>query len=234
MKKILISLIGLISVIGMVACNDEPTEVRHERKVFYTVSESAGLPTFSGTTVHLTTDSEWDALLDHFCDYAQNGNQVTFCSSVSGSQAKSQSKDTPTSITTADREELKSWMKEMEKAGRTVQVTFDEDNGTWNGRAYANLGEEEVQETQTYSGTLVFVPAPVLEVPPIGGVVWAMQVNADSTLIITLHGMMMWTDSIDDNMRLLQGAMMTLDGAAGTYTDLENNTFMTIGLHVEE
>ena len=232
MKKILVSLIGLISIFGIVACNDDDTEVRQERKVFYTVSEVAGIPAFSGTTVSLATDAEWETLLDRFCDYTLNGEQVTFYSSVSSHQAKISAKDTPTTITTADRDALKEWMKEMEKAGKTVRITYD--NGTWNGTAYANLGQDDMQQTQMYTGTLVFVPAPVLEVPPMGGVAWAMQVSADSTLIITLHGMMMWSDSIDDNMRLIQGATMSLEGVAGQHIDLENNTFMTIGLRVEE
>ena len=234
MKKILISLIGLIGILGFVACDDETPEVRQERKVFYTHSEGAGLPAFSGTTVRLTTDAEWDALLDRFCDYAQDGEQVTFYSTNSNYQAKGNSSATPTSITTADREELKAWMKEMEKIGKTVQVTFDEGSGTWNGRAYANLGQGDMQESKTYTGTMVFVPTPVLETPPLGGVVWAMQVNADSTLIIAIHGMTMWNDSIDDNMRLLEGATMTFEGVAGSHIDLEGNPFMTISLNVEE
>lgn len=234
MKKILVSLIGLISIFGIVACNDDDTEVRQERKVFYTVSEVAGIPAFSGTTVSLATDAEWETLLDRFCDYTLNGEQVTFYSSVSSHQAKISAKDTPTTITTADRDALKEWMKEMEKIGKTVQVTYNEGNGTWSGRAYVNLGQDDMQEASFYTGTLAFVPAPALEVPSMGGVVWAMQVSADSTLIITVHGMLMWFDSIDDNMRLLEGATVSLEGVVGTHTDLENNQFMTIGLNVEE
>ena len=223
----------LAAVMLFAACGEKKPDVNIERDIFYTVADQPSLAVLGagGSTVHLITDAEWDALLDRFCDYSQSGEQVMFCS-VGRQQSKGNTTTAPTSITTTDRETLKTWMKEMEKAGKTVRITYD--NGTWNGTAYANLGQDDMQQTQMYTGTLVFVPAPVLEVPPMGGVAWAMQVSADSTLIITLHGMMMWSDSIDDNMRLIQGATMSLEGVAGQHIDLENNTFMTIGLHVEE
>jgi hypothetical protein len=39
-------------------------------------------------------------------------------------------------FSTTNREEMKNWMKEMEKEGRTVVVTYS--NGTWSGMAYAS------------------------------------------------------------------------------------------------
>ena len=229
MRKINV-LIVLMGLMGFVGCQKENTgtDTDHKRDIFYSVNGSIA-SVFSGTTAHLNTESEFDALLDRFCNYAQGGAQVMFCSTHTGQ--KGTSTDTPTSISTTDREELKAWMKEMEKAGKTVNVTYD--NGTWNGRAYANLGSDDMQEAQMYSGTLTFIPIPVLEEPPLEGVVLAMQVD-DNPLIITLHGMMMWFDSIDDNMRLIEGAMMNLEGVVGTHTDLNGNTFMTFSLPVEE
>lgn len=219
----------------MASCVKENIEVRQERDVFYTVSEGSAFAGFNGTTAHTATETEFDALLDRFCGYAQNGSQVTFYSSNHpATQAKGDNNSTPTSISTTDRDKLKTWMKEMEKAGKTVQITYDEGNGTWNGRAYVNLGQDVMEESQMYTGVLTFIPAPALEEPPMGGVVWAMQMDNDSALIITLHGMMMWCDSIDDNMRLIQGATMTLEGVAGTHTDLEGNIFRTLSLNVEE
>lgn len=236
MKKILISLIGMMGLLGLVGCEKDHMgpETNQDRDIFYTVSEGSAVAGFSGTTTHTSTEAEFDALLDSFCNYALNGGHVMFCSSRPASQAKSSSTDTPTSISTTDREELKTWMKEMEKAGKTVQITYEDGSGTWHGRAYVNLGQGDLQESQTYSGTLVFVPTPVLEEPPLGGVVWAMQEDGGSTLIITLHGMMMWSESIDDNMRIIQGAALTLEGVSGTYTDLQGNTFRTLSLYVEE
>ena len=227
MKKILIGLIGFMGLIGVVGCEKEqvntPSETSQGHDIYYSINDGNVMSGLSGTTAHINTETEFDALLDHFCDYAQEGAQVMFCS-VS-SNGKGSSTNTPTSISTNDREELKAWMKEMEKAGKTVQVTYDEGSNTWNGRAYANLGSNDTQEAQSYNGSLVFVPAPVLEEPPMGGVVWAMQVSADSTLIITLHGMMMWNDSISDDMRLIEGATVMLEGVAGTYTDLQGTTY---------
>lgn len=90
----------------------------------------------------LTTEAEWDALLDRLCDQAQNGNEVTFynISQTSHIQVgtKGVTKDNRT-ISTSSREEIKSWMKEMEKQGLTVRVSYDESTGRWNGVAYATL-----------------------------------------------------------------------------------------------
>lgn len=233
MKKIFIALMLTMGLAGMTSCEKENSESNNQtREIFYTVSEHSALSVFDGTTVRLTTEAEFDALLDRFCDYTQSGEQVMFVG-TRPSQMKGNASDTPTTISTSDREELKAWMKEMEKAGKTVRVTYD--NGTWNGTAYINLGEDSMQETRMYSGTLAFVATPVLETPPLGGSVMALQVNADSTLIITVHGMMMWNEqeTPDENMSILIGAEMVLEGVVNTYTDLEGNSFMTLDINVE-
>ncbi len=233
MKKIFIALMLTMGLAGMTSCEKENSESNNQtREIFYTVSEHSALSVFDGTTVRLTTEAEFDALLDRFCDYTQSGEQVMFVG-TRPSQMKGNASDTPTTISTSDREELKAWMKEMEKAGKTVRVTYD--NGTWNGTAYANLGQDNMQEPQLYTGTLAFVPTPVLEEPPLGGSVWAMHVGNDSTLIITVHGMMMWNEqeTPDENMSILIGAEMVLEGVVNTYTDLEGNSFMTLDINVE-
>lgn len=233
MKKIFIALMLTMGLAGMTSCEKENSESNNQtREIFYTVSEHSTLSVFDGTTVRLTTEAEFDALLDRFCDYTQSGEQVMFVG-TRPSQMKGNASDTPTTISTSDREELKAWMKEMEKAGKTVRVTYD--NGTWNGTAYANLGQDNMQEPQLYTGTLAFVPTPVLEEPPLGGSVWAMHVGNDSTLIITVHGMMMWNEqeTPDENMSILIGVEMVLEGVVNTYTDLEGNSFMTLDINVE-
>jgi hypothetical protein len=222
---------------GLVACEKEKadTPTDQSRDIYYTVSDGSSVSGFSGTTAHINTNDEFDALLDRFCNFAQNGGQVMFCGSHPASHTKASSSDTPTSITTTDREELKVWMKEMEKAGKTVQITYNEDNGTWSGRAYANLGQNNSQEPQMYTGTLDFVSTPVLEEPPLGGSVWAMHVGNDSTLIITVHGMMMWNENETptDDMALLIGAEVILEGVVNTHTDLNGDTFMTLDINVD-
>ena len=229
---------GLIGLTGLVSCEKENTHSgdNQNRDIFYTVTEETGFSSFSGTTAHLTTEAEWDALLDQFCNYAHGGNQVTFCgNNRPQTKGSTSSTDTPTSISTTDREELKTWMKEMERLGKTVNVSYDNGTGTWSGRAYANLGQNNSQEPRTYTGTLDFVPTPVLEEPPLGGLVWAMQTGADSTLIITVHGIMMWNENEtpDDDMALLIGAEVILEGVVNTHTDLNGDTFMTLDINVE-
>lgn len=234
MKKILISVIGLIGVIGMMGCEKEKVTGSDEQSVIRDIYYAVGPSFLSGSSAHLTTEAEWDALLDNFCNFAKEGEQVIFCGE-NHPQAKGNNSDTPTSITTTDREELKVWMKEMEKAGKTVQITYNEDNGTWNGHAYTNLGQSDSQEPQMYTGSLDFVATPVLEDPPLGGLVWALRTGADSTLIITVHGMMMWNEqeTPDENMSILIGAEMVLEGVVNTHTDLNGDTFLTLDINVD-
>ena len=234
MKKILISVIGLIGVIGMMGCEKEKVTGSDEQSVIRDIYYAVGPSFLSGSSAHLTTEAEWDALLDNFCNFAKEGEQVIFCGE-NHPQAKGNASDTPTTISTSDREELKVWMKEMEKAGKTVQITYNEDNGTWSGRAYANLGQNNTQDPQMYTGTLDFVSTPVLEEPPLGGSVWAMHVGNDSTLIITVHGMMMWNENETptDDMALLIGAEVILEGVVNTHTDLNGDTFLTLDINVD-
>ena len=115
----------LAAVLMLAACNPEPVEV--ERDIVYTVAEET-------TTVHLTTEAEWQQLLDHFCDYAEGGSSVTFRNAKSAN--KSATKETVTYSTT-DREAMKRWMAQMEDEGMTVTVTYDPATGTYSGTAYA-------------------------------------------------------------------------------------------------
>ncbi len=132
----------LAVVICFAACNKE--EFRHERDITYSVAENT-------TTVHLSTEAEWDALLKQFCDYAKSGSSVTFYN-VKKSQSKdsrkySSPKETVTYSTTS-REEMKAWMARMEDAGKTVTVTYDPSTGTWNGAAYATAPPPQNDSTQ--------------------------------------------------------------------------------------
>ena len=238
MKKILTVIATLLAtVLALAACQPENVAPDNlDFDIFYTVADNSFMAalTGSGNTVHVTTDSQWDALLDSFCDYALAGEQVTFCRTNNPDGAKSSAPKAPTTISTSDREELKAWMKEMEKAGRSVNITYDEDTGRWNGRAYANLSHQDEQaEPQTYSGTFRFVPTPAVQEPPLGGTVWALEVG-DDTLIITVHGMMIWSSGTDAGALIIDGAEAVLEGIRGTYTDLYGETFFTIELNTEE
>ena len=120
----------LAAVLIFAACNKDKEELRQERDIVYTVAEQ------TATTVHLTTEAEWDALLDQFCDYAEGGSTVTFRNAQSPSASKGATKEAVTYSTT-DREEMKRWMAQMEDEGMTVTVTFDPATGTYSGTAYA-------------------------------------------------------------------------------------------------
>ena len=131
--KTYIKLTALLATMLMfVACKPEPVEV--ERDITYTVDETT-------TTVHLRTDAEFEALLDRFCDYAENGSTVTFYNANRSSKAIA-SKDV-IRFSTTDREEMKRWMRTQEDAGKTVTVTYDPATGTWNGTAYATAPQPD-------------------------------------------------------------------------------------------
>lgn len=244
--KTTVKILTLLFVgLSLAACEkpDSPTlpgaGTDYERDIFYTVAGEPGMASFTSNTVHIATEAQWDALLDDFCDLAQNGEQVTFASSArhnTPAAAKSR-KDLPSTISTSDRAELKTWMKEMEKLGKTVNVTYDSESGTWNGRAYANLNPQETQAAvRDYSGTITFVATPVLDNPPLGGMVMALQVDGDATYIVTIHGMLLWfeTGTTEDIMELLQGVETSFSGIAVTHTDLEGNQFRSLDLDMPE
>lgn len=147
MKHYMNSIIKLTTLLSamtltLVACEktDNPaggntivTPVAKERTIIYAVSNSENRQA-------LKTEAEWDAMLERFCDQAAAGSDVVFYNMdqttyLHGS-TKGLSKENHT-INTTSREEMKAWMKEMEKEGRTVRVSYDEGSGTWHGEAYA-------------------------------------------------------------------------------------------------
>ena len=124
----------LAFVLTLAACNKDKEGNRHERDIVYTVAKET-------TTVHLTTEAEWQQLLDRFCDYAEGGSSVTFRNAKSAN--KSATKDA-TTFSTTDREAMKRWMAQMEDEGMTVTVTYDPNTGTWNGTAYATAPQPQM------------------------------------------------------------------------------------------
>ena len=106
------------------------------RDITYTIAPAASaIDNATTTTIHLETEAEWQALLDRFCDYAEEGSEVTFYN-ANQIATKSATKDA-TTFSTTDREEMKRWMRQMEDEGLTVTVSYDPNTGTWNGTAYA-------------------------------------------------------------------------------------------------
>ena len=129
--------------------NDNGGSESLHKEIIYSVDATESRQT-------LTTEEEWDALLDRLCDEAQNGNEVTFynLSQTSYIQSKGSSKENRT-ISTISRDEIKSWMKEMERQGLTVQVTYDAGTGTWNGVAYASAPPATVSGSGNTSNILI-------------------------------------------------------------------------------
>ena len=124
---------ALLAALCFVACKPDPIEVQRVRDIVYTVDNST-------TTVHLTTEEEFDALLDRFCDYAEGGSMVSFynANNVQGSKSRIQSSPKEgTTYSTTSREAMKRWMRQMEEAGKTVTVSYDPSSGTYHGEAYA-------------------------------------------------------------------------------------------------
>lgn len=115
----------LAAALTLAAC--QPTDLVNERTIVYTTdTESA--------TVHLTTEAEFDALLDRFCNFAEEGSTVTFRNTALARHG-SGTKESATYSTTS-REDMKNWMRRMEDEGRTVTVIYEKETGIWRGTAY--------------------------------------------------------------------------------------------------
>ena len=153
-------------VLSFAACEKEGN--RHERDIVYTVAEQ------TTTTVHLTTEAEWDALLDQFCDYAEGGSSVTFRNA--NRTTKSTTKEAVT-YSTNNRDEMKRWMAQMEAEGKTVTVTYDSQTGTWNGTAYTNAPQPQP------SGSLLTYECDQMNV---FGYIWSFD-TVNRRVYITLH-----------------------------------------------
>ena len=175
MKYILrLTLLLAAATLILTACKPDPVEI--ERDITYTVDETT-------TTVHLKTDAEFDALLDRFCDYAEGGHRLSFHSTKHA--VKGHGSKEATTFSTTSREEMKVWMRRMEDAGKTVTVIYNSETGTYNGMAYTPSPSQH----GCFTGLVVSVPTPIMH----SGVnepamVVALQISADSTLIISNDG----------------------------------------------
>ena len=203
----------LATVLMFAACKPEPVEI--ERDITYSVDETT-------TTVHLRNDAEFDALLDRFCDYAEGGHRLSFHSTKHSTKG-STTKDAST-FSTSDREAMKRWMRQMEDAGKTVTVIYNSETGTYNGMAYTPSPSQH----GCFTGLVVSVPTPIMH----SGVnepamVVALQISADSTLIISDNGRF-GEDLADTNMVSYMGDSITLCGTLMTVLDYNGNTFLAL------
>ncbi|MBR1549946.1 MAG: hypothetical protein IJ634_04845 [Bacteroidales bacterium] len=158
MKHLALFTALLATLFALAACHPEEQETL--RHIAYTVDDAA--------EQHVTTrtEAEFNALLEQFCHYAEEGSTVTFHGAPASRRHKpagiQPSKDATTYSTTS-RDEIKAWMRDMEAAGMTVTVTYDSETGTWNGTAYANAQQPRGVATfvnladPNYNGPTVFV-----------------------------------------------------------------------------
>lgn len=216
----------IAALLTMVACEkDNENPVNHERDITYTIAPAASaIDNATTTTIHLETEAEWQELLDRFCDYAEEGSEVTFYN-ANHKATKSATKDA-TTFSTSDREAMKRWMAQMEDEGKTVTVTYDSQTGTWNGTAYANAPQPP-QEGDCYTGEIVFIPRDYYQDNPTYPY-WGLKVSEDSIFRLARGGVYLTTDhelTIDGNV-YHRGDIVTLCGTLFTYWDQYEDYFV--------
>ena len=181
--------IFVLALLALAACERAPQPAAPDtlqRQIIYAVGHEERQAT-------LRTEAEWDQMLDLFCDYAEEGSEVTFYSlGAQGRTATTKGtvamKDA-TTFSTTSRDEMKDWMKTMEKQGKTVNVRYDETTGTWHGTAYAtNPNPQPQPQDSSHTGVLALVPMPAVTSPSIPIEVWALVTANDSTLILMQYG----------------------------------------------
>ena len=175
----------------------------------------------------LKNDSEWEALLDTFCTHAQSGEKVSFynISSLAHFETKSMMvvPKSVSTFSTTNREKMKEWMKQMEKEGKTVNVTYDDNTGTWNGTAYATMPTSQSNNCYTGTMTCVDMPATSEDPNPIN-MVPALIINEDTTLILMKDGyIMICNGDMDDDT-------VTLCGTISTHQDLYGNYYFILDI----
>lgn len=215
----------IAALLTMVACEkDNENPVNHERDITYTIAPAASaIDNATTTTIHLETEAEWQELLDRFCDYAEEGSEVTFYNA--NHKATKSATKAATTFSTSDREAMKRWMAQMEDEGLTVTVTYDPATGTWNGTAYANAPQP--QQDDCYTGQLVYIQRDDYSNYPQYSY-WGLKVSEDSIFRLSKNGVFLTTDnplSIDDTVYHM-GETVTLCGALSLCWDALSDYFV--------
>lgn len=163
------------------ACDsDDGNTIENGHTIVYAVNGNEQRTTISN-------DNEWDRMLDQFCDFAQAGQTVIFYDlnvQMAHSQKNISGAKEVVNYTTTSREEIKVWMKQMEQAGKTVSVIYDDHTGTWKGTAYINVPSRNSQ-LPCFEGQLCYTSMPSVEsTPGIDIPVVGLKINDDTTLLI--------------------------------------------------
>ena len=147
--------------------------IKKERTIIYTVGNNENRK-------NLETEAEWDRLLDQLCDQTLTGNEVTFYNISQATHTQDKAVDGAKegrNISTNDREEIKAWMKDMEKQGLTVRVTYDDGTGTWHCMVVSQLDADG-----NITGSDLFEP-------DVDGGSMSYTFSADGTMSRTVIGM---------------------------------------------
>ena len=215
----IIRIIPIIAAILCVTACNKPEGTANESNghtIIYTINHQE-------SQVTLKSDAEWDALLERFCDYAEEGNSVLFYGMASQFRTSASSKDNnngTTTFTTDNREEIKAWMRRMEQAGKTVNVVYNRETGIWKGTAYIH-SPATMDETPYYCGVLTMVNMPEMGDIPIPGLLLALRINSDTTLIIVKDNMLLSSPETLGNYHIgdtisLTGTIYTIEDNHGT------------------
>ncbi len=209
----------------------DPIDTPQNCVIVYTVDNQE-----SRTTVK--SESDWDRLLDQFCNYAQEGKSVMFYNLSSQPNDLYSGKSfmpakegtTPTTITTTSREELKTWMRKMEQSGKTVNVTYNQQTGVWNGRAYANAGvTTDTTAYAVYHGVITSFTLTGLYIPSMPSMnVLALYVNADTTLLLARDYYLIEAGRGLDGYQI--GDSVTLCGKLMTIENLGDTSLLVLNI----
>lgn len=214
-----------VMMLGLASCErtTEESTRPQERVIVYAVGHEEGRKS-------VKDDAEWNALLDKFCSYAQGGSEVIFYNTAT-SQAPTKGLGMlkeATSFSTTSRDEMKAWMKDMEKAGKTVSVKYDNTTGTWSGTAYINAPHHE-EVNDSYTGTLALVDMPPVTEPVISRQVAALVVSEDSVLFIVRDGYLCTSVEVFTD-GLHPGDQTTLSGELKEMQDINGNEFLVLDI----
>lgn len=220
----------LAALLCATACTKTPQEDTNQTCiVVYTVDSQE-------KRAVVKNDSEWESLMDQFCDFAVEGKSVTFYNLNSQPQNAHASKGRPTvvkeasTITTSDRNEMKRWMRRMEQSGKTVNVTYDRQTGVWSGTAYAVA--PSVQDSTVYQGyTGILIATNFSDL--IGSQLstdqfLALRCEGDTTLVIVRDSYLLAAGSTLDGHTV--GDTVTLYGTVTTLNDSEENSILILNL----
>lgn len=223
------SIVAMLAVmmLGLAACERDTDEgiQGQERVIVYAVGHEEG-------RTNVKDEAEWNALLDKFCSYAQGGSEVIFYNTATTQTPSTKGTGTMmkdvTTFSTTSREEMKNWMKDMEKAGKTVSVKYDNNSGTWNGTAYINAPYHE-DVSESFTGILALVDMPPLTEPELSRKVAALVVNEDSVLFILKDGYLCTSVEVFTDGQH-PGEEATLSGEVKVLQDINGDEFLVLDI----